>query len=335
MTHARRPSMPRHAALALCAALAGGAQAQMLKDPALEVLYVASRTDDLQRAAAQRLAAQPDDAQAVLGLALAALERDDAAARRAAIGRAEACIEKQPRAAPCQYALGVVLGIQAMSEGMFKAARSAGTIRDALVQANELEPGWYPARSALVEFYLVAPGMMGGSAARAAELARAAPHPDQVRALDARVALNDGKAEPALQALVALPAGLEPALAADVLNWSTQAGLGLVNAGQAVKAQPLLERLQRGHPGAASAAYALARARGETGAHAEALRLYEQALGLKGAAAWPLHYRIGIALQQLGRTDAARASYARHLAGGKGQKSSLEDARKRLEQLGS
>ncbi len=330
-------SLPIHwrCAAALCAALAGGAQAQMLKDPALEALYVASRTDDLQRAAAQRLAAQPDDAQAVLGLALAALERDDAAARRAAIGRAEACIEKQPRAAPCQYALGVVLGIQAMSEGMFKAARSVGTIRDALVQANELEPGWYPARSALVEFYLLAPGMMGGSTAKAVELAHAAPRPEQARALEARIAMHDGKAEAAVQALLALPAGLARELAADVNAWGSQAGLGLINAGHAAKAQPLLERLQREHPGEANAAYALARARGEAGAHAEALRLYEQALGLKGAPAWPLHYRIGITQQQLGRPEAARASYARYIAAGKGQKSSLEDARKRLEQLGS
>ena len=45
-------------------------------------------------------------------------------------------------------------------------------------------------------------------------------------------------------------------------------------------------------------------------------------------------YRIGIAQQQLRRNDAAKASFTRFIAAGKGQKSSLEDARKRLEQLG-
>ena len=74
--------------------------------------------------------------------------------------------------------------------------------------------------------------------------------------------------------------------------------------------------------------------KGEQGDWAEALRLYELAAGLKGAAEWPVGYRIGIAQQQLKRNDAAKASFTRFIAAGKGQKSSLEDARKRLEQLG-
>ena len=56
---------------------------------------------------------------------------------------------------------------------------------------------------------------------------------------------------------------------------------------------------------------------------------------LRGADEWPLHYRIGLAQQQLGRNDDARAAYKRHLASWKGQKSLLDEARKRLEQLGS
>ena len=139
------------------------AQAQTFKDPALEALLSADRFDELQRVSAARVATQPDDAQAVLGLALAALERDDAAARLAAIRRAEACIDKQPKAAPCHYALGATLGVQALSEGMMKMARSLGSVKEALTQAHTLEPDWYAARSALIEFHLLAPGMMGGS----------------------------------------------------------------------------------------------------------------------------------------------------------------------------
>jgi Tfp pilus assembly protein PilF len=108
----------------------------------------------------------------------------------------------------------------------------------------------------------------------------------------------------------------------------------MVNAGQAAKAQPLLERTLREHPGHAGPAYGLARVRGEAGAHEEALKLYEQAASSKGADTWPLPYRIGIEQQALGRKDAAKASFARYIAAGKGQKASLEDAAKRLEQLG-
>ena len=320
--------------LSLCCSVAP-ALAQTLKDPALEALYVAERHEELQRQASQRLAAQPDDAQAVLALTLAALERDDRAARTQALARAEACVQSQPRAAACHYAHGVLLGLTAASEGMMKMARSAGTVKEALTTAHELDPAWYPARSALIEFHTLAPGVMGGSSSKAAELAKSAPRPEQVNALTARLALADKRFDAAVQAFNKLPSPLEPALAADVRSWGTQAGLGAVNAGQLAGAQGFFERLLREQPGQAAGAYGLARVRGEQSDWAEALRLYTRALELKGAADWPLLYRMGIAQQQLGQTDAAKASYTRFIAAGKGQKSSLADAQKRLEQLGS
>lgn len=308
---------------------------QMFKDPALQALYQTERNDELLRIAQQRLSGQPDDAQAVLAVAMAALARDDAALRKQALQRAEDCVAKQPKAAPCHYALGVVLGVQAVSEGMLKAARSAGTVRTALTAAHELEPAWYPARGSLVEFYLLAPGMMGGSTAKATELARAAPAPEQVRALEARIAMNDRRFDEALKLLTALPAALPPALTEDVRGWAVQSALGLTNAGQAAAAQAPLEKLVREQPDHAGPAYALARVRAETGAHEAALQLYEQAAKLRGAGNLPLAWRVGISQQQLGRNEAAKASFQRFLAAGKGQKASVEDAKKRLEQLGA
>ncbi len=318
--------------------LYGLAAAQTFKDPALEALYVANKTDELQRVSSQRVAAQADDAQAVLGLALAALEKDDAPARQNAIKQSQVCIEKQARSAPCHYALGVVLGVQAMNEGMIKAARSAGTVKDALVAAHEIEPDWYVARSALMEFYLMAPGMMGGSKSKAAELAKAASKPEQARLLQARVLMDDKKLEEALQAMTglsSLSSGADFALVSDARGWATQAGLALINDKQAAKAQPLLERLQREHAGHAGPAYALGRALGETGAHEAALKAYEQALAGKGASEWPVAYRIGMTQQTLGRNDDAKASFKRYLASApKAQQKLQDDAKKRLEQLG-
>ena len=312
--------------------------ARTLRDPALEALYVADKGEELQRVALQRLASQPDDAHAVLALALVALERDDAAVRRQALARAEACSEpcadKQPRAAPCQYAHGVLLGVQAMSEGMLKAARSAGTVQSALSAAHQIDPAWYPGRSALMEFYLAAPAMLGGSTAKATELARSAPRPEQVSALQGRVAMEDRRFDAALAAFMALPSNIEAALAADMRGWGMQAGLGLVNSRRAAQAQPYFERQLPERPGHGADIYGLARVKGELGDWAEALRLYEPAAGLKGAVKRPVDYRIGIAQQQLGRADAAKASCTSFIASGKGQKASRDDARKRLEQLG-
>ena len=332
--HARHSGTLLAALTALTLAATFSVQAQTFKDAALEALYTAEKTTELQRVSAARVAAHPDDAQAVLGVALAALETDDAPARLAAIKRAEACIDKQPKAAPCHYALGATMGVQAMSEGMFKMARSVGTVKEALTQAQALEPDWYAARSALIEFYLEAPGMMGGSASKAAELARGATKPGQVKVLEARVALAGKKYEAALQSLLTLPPGAEAAVQSDARNWAVQAGMGMVNSGQAVKAQPLFERLTREQADSAGPFYGLARARGELGAHEDALKLYEQAQKLKGAAQWPLLYRIGMSQQQLGRNEDARASLKKYVALGKGPASLKAHAKKRLEELG-
>ena len=175
---------------------------------------------------------------------------------------------------------------------------------------------------------------MGGSTAKAAERARTAPKPEQTQALQARLALHDKKLEAAATALLALPAHLDHALAADVQGWRSQTGQALVIAGQPAKAEALFQRLMRERPHHVEGAYGLARVRGELGDWADALRLYESARGLKGAGDVPLSYRMGIAQQQLGRTEAAKASYAAFIEAGKGQKASLDDARKRLAQLG-
>lgn len=337
MTFARWSSPWRRVLLCLTCGLAAAAPlagAQTLRDPSLEALYQAERTDELQRVAQQRLAIQADDAQAVLALALAAMEKDDGPSRARALERAQACAEKLPQSAPCQYAYGVLLGVQAMSEGMVKAARSASTVKTALLAAHEAEPGWYPARSALLEFYLVAPGFMGGSTSKAVELARTAPKPEQVAAMQGRMALQEKQFDVALAAFANLPATVDPALLIDVRGWSMQAGLGAISAGQAAKAQPVFERMSRERPGHAEGVYGLGRVRGELGDWAEALRLYERAATLKGATIWPVAYRMGIALQKLGRMDEAKAAFQRFISVGKGQKPSLEDARKRLEQLG-
>ncbi len=319
------------------AAGAGTPPGQMFQDAAWQQLYQDDRHADLLRAAQQRLQAQPEDPQAVLALGLVALQGQEAAARQQALQRAQACIDKQPGAAACHYTLGTVLGVQAMSEGMFKAARSAGTVRSALSRAHELAPAWYPARSALTEFYLLAPGFMGGSAAKAAELARGAPSPDEARVLEARIALNERHFEAALKALAPLPAGLPPSVQEDARQWALQSALGLLNAGQAATAQPVLERLVREQPLEAGPTYALGRALAEQGGQTgqeQALKLYEQAGRLKGAERLPLAWRVGIAQQALGRNEEAKASFQRFVAAGKGQKSSLEDARKRLAALG-
>jgi tetratricopeptide (TPR) repeat protein len=342
-----RVCAPRHhlawlgaAAAAACAlALPGTAQAQFFKDAALEQMYTSSRFAELEKTAAARVAAKAEDTQAVLALALTAMRGGgptpaaDATRRKTSINHAEACLQKQPEAAVCHYALGTVLGVQAMTEGMLKAAGSVGRVKDALSQAVALDGQWYPARSALTEFYLLAPGMMGGSNSKAKELARTAPQPEQVRALEARLLLDAEKFEPALQALAQVKTNNDRALADDVAGWIYAAGMGLVNNGQADRARAAFERLYRDRPDDANAIWGMARVQAEAGAHAEAVKLFGAVVGLPGSEFMPVDYRLGVSLQALGQKDAARAALNKYVNAAKGSKKSLEDAKQRLEKL--
>lgn len=327
-----RPAL-RPALAATLLILAGGASAQVFKDASLQALLDAERHGDLERIALQRVGAQADDAQAVLALALGALRTDDGPRREAAIQRAEACLQKTPQAAPCHYAFGSVLGVHAMRQGMLKIATSVGKVKDALLQAMAIEPQWYPARSAVVEFYLAAPGFAGGSVAKAQDAARAAAKPEQQQALDARIALHEERFETAVKTLHDVRAGSDSALADDVAQWTAGAAFGLLKAGRPDAARPVFERLMQQHPEHAIGAYGLARIATDSQAPADAVKLLQRSAKLKGAENLPIDYRLGIALQAQGQNDAARAAYERFIKAGRGPKSSLDDAKKRLNGL--
>lgn len=324
----------RHLPLLMLLTCGLPAQAQMFKDSVLDALYAAERFDEVGRAGTQRLAARADDQQALLAAAIGALRGGDAARREAVIAQAESCVQRQPQAAVCHYSLGAVLGVHAASVGMMKLATSVGRVKGALQQALLLDPQWYAARSAVVEFYLLAPGFVGGSVAKAQETARGAARPEQAQALQARLALQDGQFEQALTLLSTLRPGNDSALANDATAWARAAAFALLNDKQPEKARAYFERALREQPELAVAPYGLGRVLSDTGAPAEALKRFEQAARLRGATELPLDYRAGIAQQALGQHDAARESFRRCLAAGKGPQAQLDDARQRLQQLG-
>lgn len=330
------PRRARRAAVLLAALLLAAlpAAAQVFKDPALNALYEAERFTDLDQLAQKRLAAQADDAQAVLGAALAAMIGNDGSKREAAIRRAEACLQAAPLAAPCHYALGSVLGIHALQQGMLKALGSVGRVKAALSKAVELEPAWYTARSALVQLYLSLPNMAGGGASRATEVARGAPRPEQARLLEARVAIKQDRFDAALTLLDEVRPGSDGSVADDLQALRVSAGIGLLGEGKRQQARQVFERMMREHADQAAGSYGLARVEIEAGHHAEAVALLQRAAKLKGSDRLPIDYRLGIAEQEQGHADAARAALQRYLALGLGSRGSLEDARKRLAQLG-
>ncbi|MEO8431719.1 MAG: tetratricopeptide repeat protein [Acidobacteriota bacterium] len=87
------------------------------------------------------------------------------------LDRAVSALEKaaalDPRSAQAQVWLGRAWGQKAMRANVFSQASMAGKVRRAFERAVELDSDNLDARIALVEYYSRAPGIMGGSTAKA------------------------------------------------------------------------------------------------------------------------------------------------------------------------
>jgi len=123
-------------------------------------------------------------------------------------------------------------------------------------------------------------------------------------------------------------------VAEDAAAWGFAAATRLINDDKPAQAEAFLQRLARERPDTAAGAYGLARVRVAANQHEQALALYDEAAKAADQARFPIDYRRGISLQALGRNDQARAAFIRFVESGRGQKRSLDDARKRLQALG-
>jgi tetratricopeptide (TPR) repeat protein len=80
----------------------------------------------------------------------------------AATEHIEEAIDRNPNSADFQYLLGGIYGQTASSAGIFKQAFLAPKIKKAFAKAVELDPNHVEARISLAQYYLMAPGIMGG-----------------------------------------------------------------------------------------------------------------------------------------------------------------------------
>ena len=103
----------------------------------------------------------------------AALDRDD---NEKAVELFSKAIELQPNNAEAHYLLGLAYGDLAQRSNILKQASLAKKTRAEFERAVELDPNYLDARFMLINFYLLAPGFMGGgddkALAQAAEIRR-------------------------------------------------------------------------------------------------------------------------------------------------------------------
>ncbi len=213
-----------------------------------------------------------------------------------------------PRAA---YWAGNTAGQMAMQSGMFKAMGLAKESRNGLERAVELDPKYIDAQYALMQFYLMAPGMMGGDDEEAAAIAGriAALSPVEGHRAGAQLRAAEKDTDGYLrgnQAALALAPAHPDALGTVV---AIMLGKSDFDASKA-----LIDQALAADPGSVAARYQFAKWAAASGRELEpalaaidaliALPRYPERFSLAGA-----HYRRAQLLAKLGRKDEAIAAY--------------------------
>jgi len=279
--------------------------------------------------ARERLVKNSQDDVAIWYLARAVT--GDAKKRDEVTARAEQCIKELPMSARCHSALGALYGTLAMSGGMTAGIKYAGKIKDMMLKAVELEPKNFDMRRDLNQYYLQAPGIVGGSVKKAVENSNDFGKIDAPRGQLLRVEVHIYEKEfTQAEALLRAIKSNDPDINESVVNATTSLGYMLVNNKEPAKAQKLFEQQIAANDKNATAHFGLGRALLEQKSVDAAIISMEHALVLDPRITG--HYRLGIAYQTKGDKAKAIAAFQQFLTYQKVGKPS-EDATKRLEEL--
>jgi tetratricopeptide (TPR) repeat protein len=110
----------------------------------------------------------------------------------------EKAVAATPKAAEGHYLLGAAYGEQALTASLFSRASLATKSKEQMEQAIQLDPNHLDARMGLVQFYTMAPALVGGSDAKAMEQAAEIKKRDAVRGAAAFAYLYNHDKKPEL-----------------------------------------------------------------------------------------------------------------------------------------
>ena len=110
----------------------------------------------------------------------------------------EKAVAATPKSAEGHYLLGAAYGEQAMTASVFSRASLATKSKEQMEQAIQLDPNHLDARMGLVQWYAVAPALIGGSDTKAMEQAAEIKKRDAVRGAAAFAYLYNHDKKPEL-----------------------------------------------------------------------------------------------------------------------------------------
>lgn len=283
--------------------------------PSPDVLLAQGRVDDAISSLESMLSAAPNDADSynLLCRAYFVLESWDASVKSC-----QKAVSLQPSNSDFHLWLGRAYGEKASHAGFLSAAGLAKKVRNEFETAVRLNPGNLEARADLAEFYVEAPGLVGGgkdkAEAQARELAKL--DPPQAEMIQARIAENNKNltgAETHLLTAVDLSKGRAGA-------WMALADF-YRRTGHIDKMQEALEHavsVNNHNHVLMKAAEILARTKRNPSQAVELLHQYLSNPTVEDAPAFKAHYLLGTIYEQEGNTAAAAREYREALALAKG-----------------
>jgi tetratricopeptide (TPR) repeat protein len=272
-------------------------------------LLKAKKYAEVERMSNAKLSAEPNNADALIVKSKAILAQNVESRFDEAAKLAEQCIAAHPQKSECHETLGEALGSKAMAGGIMSAIGYAGKIRDAFQKAVELDANNLTARSSLQQYYVMAPGIAGGSTDKAQSLAveTGKINPAAGKLLQARMLLVDDKFMQAESEALAVNAAGSDALQDIQLDVLRAIGFNYVKDKKYGDAERLFRELEKRYPDRALGVYGQARTLQERGKNAEAIPLFEKALAVEPEAV--TYYRLGQCLQATSEKSKAAAAF--------------------------
>ena len=238
----------------------------------------------------------------------------------------ERAVALNPRDARSHHWLGRAYSRQAVRAGKLKQAMLAGRIRGEFETAVSLAPDNVEARSDLLQYYVVAPGFMGGSIDKARVQAKEIARRNPLRGRLAHAVLHERAHDSAgaeQEYLAAVAESPDSAVAYYALGNMYQR---TARYGEAVA---LYDRLLARQPTARAARYHIGRTSSLSGLDLERgareLRAYIGSVpGPEDPSLASAHYRLGLVLERQGDRAAARREFEETLRLDRGQREAKE-----------
>lgn len=303
--------------------LAGDATATPLtKEAALEILVQGDQNEterigeaDYDRLLAEFKAAHAagDDGKWAAGIALVLMDREQ---NEDAYDWAKKAVELGPDLAVTHYALGSTAGVMANEASIFSKGAYAKKCRTAFERAVEIDPEHFPSRTGLVMFYTFAPGIAGGSWAKAYEnaeaIAKIEGHEKDGWQLKSMVAAQKGDWAVYDDAMSNALAYMESDHGTDTLR-AQHAYTVLLQKKDPEGALKALEAVENEQvKGEVLYTYVTARALQELERYAEAIPWYEKTIETQPETK-NSRYRLGVCALEAGRYDIARDAFQGYL----------------------